>query len=361
VISTLISDNAETKSSRHLVLHLPGNRMLCNGHEHAKRWHKVADELGRLEFGGDDSTNPLVFLHRDGTYHHIVDDGVYTPNRHFRLIGNVKMKPTDAQMKGYLWPACTHDIDLSCEDANCLYRIQHRFSEHDFLSNLVTFVPLRTDGSGLPVTPALLRVPDSLDANLRSSKRAKYSTIAADADERDGPAAATTARVPRSLLFDGGGSNHSFASGSSRDGAETVQTLCRAIGDMLTRQTGYRCTHLYDRGDDLHIFASDSRECELKFQKTGERSHASNHVTISCRLALPFPTFNVICRDPECQRQMEYRESMTPEEKARIPRVELHADPIVFRDITPRIAAYMDAQQVTAAALAVAFGAAGKS
>ena len=58
---------------------------------------------------------------------------------------------------------------------------------------------------------------------------------------------------------------------------------------------------------------------------------------------------------------MEYRESMTPEEKARIPRVELHADPIVFRDITPRIAAYMDAQQVTAAALAVAFGAAGKS
>ncbi len=348
-----LSADREEKQSRHVVFQMPQLRLLENGHEHVKRWYKMVIRLSREEFGHDNN-NPLFYEHVDGTSHCFFDSAVYTPNRIFRMIGNVKYKDIPVGASAFLFPACEHAAELSCEEVNCRFRVQLAFSEYEFLSNLVSFIPLEANGDFQ--TPTIMRVPDFFDEDLAKSARLKYSTIKY-------PSTASSPIMPFMRFFGSDNSNHSFASticnnnNGSSNGASALSRrapACRAIMDeiaaMLTRQTRHACNYLYENDGGVHIFQTTSKECPLK-----GIYHKNNHVTIVCRLALPFPQFNIICRDPDCLPYMELKKGMTIEQRERVRRFALDADPTIFAPITAMIAEHILQNEVTSDVLMLGF------
>jgi len=379
VICTLTSDSASTKLSKHLMMHFPGLRMLKNPHEHAKRWYTVAHSLRKHKYP-DDATNPMMYKHVSKGLVSIVDNSVYTPNRNFRLIGNAKMRSMGQGIRGHLWPACKHGADQTCVEANCLHKVQHKFTEYDFLSNLACFIPLSAvDGKPMPVN--LMLVPDKFDDNLPKTASNRYSTIQRPA-YRQAAAASLQPSSPMLLsigLGDANNSNHSFASSSSSSNSNSngvpsmslvtrntsggssplnlpdpsLSSICHEIAAMLTRQTRYTCRYLHQKGPRVHVFQSDSRECQLKLEDTNGACgvHRSNHQTISCTIKLPLPSFNIICRDPHCLERTTYTPSMSEEQREQVRRFPLEPQYEIFKSIIPRLVAYVESQTLTAGML----------
>lgn len=326
-ISMLYSDVPGVKASRHMVFHLPDRTMFKNVlhlkafmafiyFENARRHEQAPDE------------NPFFFLHKNAEMACIVDTGIYTANRPFRLIGNQKRSLGDGVEGNFLAPLCTHP-GQDCAEADCLYRHRHSFLDEDFYANLVCYRPPGPDGE--PVTPHIVEVPDIpcpwLAANKDILPVPTEVLLDADALARGLPRRGVSgaARVQQSARGDGRGAivyvgeraatvawGELLGEGGGDDGSDgegghvpSVHDIIMEIVSILADELRAQVTvkECDDRGNAF--VQTNSRVCPrggLRVTTDGRshQEHHTNHVSYRIELRLPNPIITRVCLSPKC-------------------------------------------------------------
>lgn len=349
VVNTLTADIPNKKMSRHHLLHFPDNAMIKDV-VHLKNFMGMVMDIHYERIDYDKSKSCMYYFHtRHKAFRPILDLGVYTRMRPFRMISCVKTKLDATTCICPLAPPCTHDG--SCEEADCFYRHLRKTKERDFLANLITFVPPGPDGK--PINVPLLELPnvptpwlkhnDPCDPH-RIHRLASYTSRNFDGNSTSPLSYSMVIgdRPSWKELFDVKDEESEFHVDQPHQRKKmrmsttpTLNSIMEDICQALCRQTGNICIVKDDRIKDIGTayIQTDSKMCPY-----ASREHKSNHIAYQVSLNLPLPSVYIHCLDPDCNPNSE-------EDKKR--RQHLELDKSLYVSIARDIHAYFSAQFIT--------------
>lgn len=376
-VHELCADIPGVKGSRHYIMHLPGHAMFRDV-VHLKYFMARVMATHHARFNMDKEASPFYyFSKRYQAWVNIIDLGVLSRNRAFRMIGCVKAR-TDAKKRAYpLAPPCDHG-DVSCADANCFYRHQFKVRERDFLASLITFITPGPDG--LPVAVPLLDVSEVVipwhkahDHTIQGPRpvptsgraRAVATTgrprlfsmfsgnssspvtvthglghhrrswreifgIPAEIEPEPGPAS------KRVRLGDGAGDGSVDVASQDRgssSGPPSLRSIMDAIVAALASHTGNQCfvDSVNDEGSAL--VRVNSKACPYKGS-----DHTNNHIAYMIRLSLPVPIVYLHCYSQICKDKIKDGEAK---------KVFIQLDPDKLDDVCHAIRRYFLAQKIS--------------
>jgi hypothetical protein len=317
IYETKLEADSVIKCSRHYVLHLPKRRMFAD-HDDIKGFVAAAFFLNLERYNNDMEINPLYYFNHEDKWAPVIDQSVFSRNRVWRMLAQVKIKHNKEEMCGWLRrPGEPDDPDVQYTDA-------------EFLKNSPCFIARKPDGS--PVDIVLLHAPH-LNFPGRSPGRGFKFTPEQKKMLPFVPYATRDEWRPRAFSFLRGGDasndtkdyskkrawheiyghdddNNDDDSGSGSDNESkkakpaapgvSIGDIFNATSSALERQIGALCSAAdYDKSGRGFI-PTRSHWCPIKGS-----DHTSNHVAFVVFLDYPFPRIMYSCPDDICKTAKE--------------------------------------------------------
>lgn len=318
---SVLYGNRPGKQSRHLLMHLPENKMFRN-YEDCYIFYNLVIEKSKKIFPNIED-NILFYLDADTTdeykvWNCIVDNSVYSKDRDMRMIGNVKNQLDGVEKNGYLYPKCRHDENISCVDAKCSYRVNHNFSASEFLENMICFLPRGENGK--PIEPELLKlniVSTTLekifqDYNIKKIKRSNNN-------EDDPISNFKRTKVNEKKIQQENEVSETFKNIQREDIFGRKKKIFYEISKLIQKQLGVYCEvsrgGKFDSDPVTAFISTHCSVCPYILKLKNEIKHKSNHIGLIVSLDFPLPLIKITCTDELCSVYLKKADANGRKEK----------------------------------------------
>jgi len=375
----------EAKESAHIIFHMTGLRMFEDV-MHCKYFYYKMLQVSNRRYPNNKRDNPLYFKkQKTGEYVCIMDSGVYTKNRMFRHVGQIKIKADPYPNNGALYPDCGSPT-LVCRNPTCIYHVYRQISEFDFCINDARFIP--RNSHGVPFMVERIKMPKLDNPDSRSSRNL-FAAAAVYGNQGDASlmnflsGGSSSRRAFESPIMPSGMSlgglsdtnpadlsNSNFANDNMRQGIVNASTLymmrrdiMNMIASMITAKTKYKCTfkdfNPKAKNQEVGLITSDSLMCPYLGKRENPRytptnvvpvKHETNHIYYIVALNLPMPTVLINCSSPVCSPYVKELSKKDAKERLGFEHMKLNLDDLpeaVKEAYMERVVTYMSQCEIS--------------
>jgi len=327
---SILYGHRDDKESAHVVFHMTGLRMFEDVRHCGYFYYRIVMANNRRY--ATKKENPLYYKRaKTGEYSCIMDWQVYSKNRMFRHIGQVKQGSKPYPNDGALFPECDSPT-MVCTSPTCIYHAYRQIPETDFCANEIRFIPRNSGGVPFHVDKIkMAKIPNPfnkgswLDAGKEESiltyiTRSNTNSISPMFGNkqlsRASGVADTNDNNNNSNVSVVGTVAHPLANVNEIAGQR--MEIMSIIAAMLSRKTGYACQakgcdpRVPNREMGLIMSASrmclykGKRECSVYTSNTVKpEQHSSNHIFYNAVIDMPLPLVFVNCGNEGCRAFIE--------------------------------------------------------